>query len=110
MHNPFKKISFPNFVSHADFNLSVRTDTGDKMNDEITEILQEILLDRTVPRNIRSQIELAMSKIKQNTNTSLSEVVYLLDDISNDMNMPEQTRTDIWHVISLVEEAKEKMK
>ena len=77
---------------------------------EITEILEDILSDRTVPRNIRSQIDIAISKVKQNTDTSLSEVVYLLDDISNDMNMPEQTRTDIWHVISLVEEAKEKMK
>ncbi len=78
--------------------------------EEITEILEDILSDRTVPRNIRAQIDTAISKVKQNTDTSLSEVIYLLDDISNDMNMPEQTRTDIWHVISLVEEAKEKMK
>lgn len=60
-----------------------------------------------VPRNIRSQIEIALKKVEENTDTSLSEVIYILDDISNDMNLPEETRTDIWHVISLVEEKKE---
>jgi hypothetical protein len=77
---------------------------------EITEIMEEILDDRAVPRNIRAKVEEALGKAKTNTVTSLSEAVYLLDDISNDVNMPEHTRTDIWHVISLVEEAKEKMK
>ena len=40
----------------------------------------------------------------------MSEAIYLIDDISNDVNMPDHTRTDIWHLISLIEEAKEKMK
>ena len=105
----FKKICLYNKFSHADFNLIVRTDTGDMMDNEILEILNEILQDRAVPRNIRSQIEIAVKKIEENTDTSLSEVIYLLDDISNDMNLPEETRTDIWHVISLVEAAKEQM-
>jgi len=78
--------------------------------EETLEIVEEILDDRAVPRNIRTKVEEAMKKIKVNTVTSLSEAVYLLDDISKDVNMPEHTRTDIWHVISLVEEAKEKMK
>jgi uncharacterized protein (UPF0147 family) len=80
------------------------------MNEETIEILEEIKEDRTVPRNIRTKIEEAIEKVKQNTDTSLSEVIYILDDVTNDMNMPEETRTDIWHVISLVEDAKEKMK
>ncbi|MDD3083801.1 MAG: UPF0147 family protein [Candidatus ainarchaeum sp.] len=79
------------------------------MNETI-EIMNEIINDRAVPRNIRLKIEEAISKIKQNNSTTLSEAIYLLDDISNDVNMPEHTRTDIWHVISLVEDMKEKMK
>ena len=80
------------------------------MNDETLKIMQEILDDRAVPRNIRAKIEEAIGKVRLNNSTSMSEAIYLLDDISNDVNMPDHTRTDIWHLISLIEEAKEKMK
>jgi len=78
--------------------------------DEISPILEDILSDRAVPRNIRAKVEEALHKVKQNNVTSLSEAIYFLDDISNDVNMPDHTRTDIWHAISLIEEMKEKMK
>ncbi len=80
------------------------------MNDEIVEMMQEIISDRAVPRNIRAKVEEAVSKVKQNDITGLSEAIYLLDDISNDVNMPDHTRTDIWHLISLIEAQKEKVK
>ena len=80
------------------------------MNDETLQIIGEILSDRAVPRNIRAKVEAAVVKVKLNNATSMSEAIYLLDDISNDVNMPDHTRTDIWHLISLIEEAKEKMK
>lgn len=72
--------------------------------------MNEIVADRAVPRNIRAKIEEAVFKVKQANVTSLSEAIYLLDDISNDVNMPDHTRTDIWHLISLIEANKEKMK
>ena len=80
------------------------------MNDEIKEILNDILDDRGVPKNIRAKVEEALGKVEQNNATSLSEAVYLLDDISNDINIPEHTRTDVWQAISLIEEIKEQMK
>lgn len=80
------------------------------MGSEIQQIMEEILSDRAVPRNIRGKIEEALAKVKANNVTSLSEAIYFLDDISNDVNMPEHTRTDIWHLISLIEAEKEKMK
>ncbi len=80
------------------------------MSAEMIQIMEEILSDRAVPRNIRAKVEEAVFKVKLNTATSMSEAIYLLDDISNDVNMPDHTRTDIWHLISLIEEAKEKMK
>ncbi len=80
------------------------------MNEDIIELLESILDDRVVPRNIRAQVEQALFKVKQNNVTTLSEAVYLLDDISSDVNMPDHTRTDIWQAISMVEAAKEKIK
>ena len=78
--------------------------------EDIIEIMESILDDRVVPRNIRAKVEEAIAKVKANNVTTLSEAVYLLDDISNDVNMPEHTRTDIWQVISMIEEEKEKKK
>ncbi|OQA31851.1 MAG: hypothetical protein BWY55_00220 [archaeon ADurb.Bin336] len=80
------------------------------MVSEMVQIMEDILSDQAVPRNIRAKIEETIVKVKENTATSLSEAIYLLDDISNDVNMPDHTRTDIWHLISLIEEAKEKKK
>jgi len=80
------------------------------MSAEMIQMMEEILSDRAVPRNIRAKVEEAIFKVKQNNATSMSEAIYLLDDIANDVNMPDHTRTDIWHLISLIEEAKEKMK
>ena len=77
---------------------------------EIESILEEILSDRAVPRNIRAKVEEALGKVKLNNSTSMSEAIYLMDDISNDVNMPDHTRTDIWHIISMIEAEKEKMK
>ena len=78
--------------------------------DDIIEIMESILDDRVVPRNIRAKVDEAIMKVKQHNVTTLSEAIYLLDDISNDVNMPEHTRTDIWQVISMIEEEKEKIK
>jgi len=78
--------------------------------DDIIEIMESILDDRMVPRNIRSKVDEAISKVKTNNVTTLSEAIYILDDISNDVNMPEHTRTDIWQIISMIEEEKEKIK
>ncbi len=77
---------------------------------EIVELLEIITNDRGVPRNIREKVTLAIAKVKLFNVTSLSEAIYLLDDISNDINMPEHARTDIWEAISLIEADKEKMK
>ena len=80
------------------------------MGDEILDLMNDIVLDRAVPRNIRAKVEEAISKVKLANITSLSESIYLLDDVSNDVNIPDHTRTDIWRLISLIESEKEKMK
>ena len=80
---------------------------------ETAELMQEIIDDRSVPRNIRNAIEEARNKIsdlKNATSLNFSEAIYLLDDVSNDINMPAHTRTEIWNTISMLESIKEKVK
>ncbi|MEM4662788.1 MAG: UPF0147 family protein [Candidatus Diapherotrites archaeon] len=76
------------------------------------QTMKEIVEDRAVPRNIRATVENAMKKVsgKKPSTVDCSMAIYLLDDISNDINMPLHTRTAIWTAISKLEGVKEKIK
>jgi hypothetical protein len=79
---------------------------------DAVDLMQEVIDDRSVPRNIRNTVEEAKEKISQKKASAMdfSAAIYMLDDISNDINMPYHTRTDIWEIISKLEAVKEKMK
>jgi len=79
---------------------------------ELAELMAEVVEDRGVPRNIRTVIDEAMQKIegKDANAMGFSSAIYQLGDISNDINMPHHTRTDIWEIISKLEAIKEQMK
>ena len=81
--------------------------------DYTIELMESIMEDTSVPRNIRKTIEEAKQKITGNPESmdvSLTNAIYLMDDISNDINMPAHTRTEIWSVISELEAIREKSK
>ncbi|MAG17966.1 MAG: hypothetical protein CL944_00660 [Candidatus Diapherotrites archaeon] len=75
--------------------------------------MESIMEDNSVPRNIRKTIDDAKQKItsKEDTlNVNISNAIYLMEDISNDINMPSHTRTEIWTIISELEAIREKYK
>ena len=78
----------------------------------VAELMQDVIDDRGVPRNIRTIVEQAMEKVtkKNSEPMAFSSAIYLLDDVSDDINMPYHTRTDLWEIISKLEALKEKMK
>lgn len=79
---------------------------------ELVGLMQDVLSDHSVPRNVRNAIEEAMQKVsgKKVKIEGLSTAVYMMDDISKDLNLPSHTRTDIWEIISRMESIKEKIK
>ena len=79
---------------------------------DVSDLMQDVVDDRAVPRNIRSIIEQAVEKVSKKKPEAMdfSSAIYLLDDISNDINMPYHTRTDIWEIISKLEAIKENIK
>lgn len=83
-----------------------------KMVSNVLELLEAVISDRGVPRNIRGQVEEAKKKIEVNSDDPVNygSAIYFLDDISNDINMPSHTRTEIWTLISQLEAIKEKLK
>jgi uncharacterized protein (UPF0147 family) len=78
----------------------------------VLEILDRIINDRTVPKNIREAVEKAKNALngKEDEELRINTAIVTLDEISNDPNMPLYTRTQIWNAVSLLEQIKAKEK
>jgi len=73
-------------------------------------VLNEVSNDNTTPRNIRRAAKSAMDML-QVADLSLgvraANAISILDDISQDPNMPQYTRTRIWQSVSFLEAIKD---
>ena len=72
----------------------------------INKLLDEINEDRSVPKNIRKSVMEAKEHLNNEKNdmkVRVSTAVSILDEISNDTNIPTYTRTQIWNVVSMLE-------
>jgi len=81
--------------------------------DTINRLMDEINSDRTVPKNIRNLVEESKKRLNdksQEASVRISSAVLLLDEVSNDQNIPTYTRTQIWNIVSLLEVMNEKLK
>lgn len=80
--------------------------------DTINKLLDEINEDRTVPRNIRNLVQEAKNNLngKQELAVRINSAISILDEVSNDSNIPTYTRTQIWNIVSMLEIMNEKAK
>lgn len=71
----------------------------------VNDILQHIMEDTSVPRNIRRAAEESKDILARDEETTISAstVISILDEISNDPNIPIHARTLIWNVLSELE-------
>lgn len=71
-------------------------------------LLEQIINDRTVPKNIRKAAEDSKASLNstQLDEVKISTAIHTLDEIINDPNMPLYTRTQIWNVVSMLEQAR----
>jgi len=78
--------------------------------DRCNQILQHIMEDTSVPRNIRRAAENSkdiLSNEDEEPTIKASTVISILDEISNDPNIPIHARTLIWNVLSELESVRE---
>ncbi len=77
---------------------------------EIHELMETILADSTVPKNIRKAISDAKLRIEadEEITVKVSAAVYIIESISDDINMPPHARTQIWGLMSALESVKKK--
>jgi len=78
---------------------------------DVVVILERIVNDRTVPRNIRRAAEESKDALNGNDppEVKISTSIHILDEIINDPNMPLYTRTQIWSAVSLLEEKRREL-
>ena len=73
-------------------------------------VLNEVSQDTTTPRNIRRAAKTAMDSL-QSGDLSLgvraANAISILDEISQDPNMPPYTRVKLWNAVSLLEAIKD---
>ena len=74
------------------------------------QILLHIMEDTSVPRNIRRAAEKSkdiLANEEEEDTIKASTVISILDEISNDPNIPIHARTLIWNVLSELESVRE---
>lgn len=76
-----------------------------KEQDRINDLLEDILNDRGVPRNIKSCVEesIEIMKGREPEDQKIATIISILDEASNDPNLSSHARTKIWNMVSVLE-------
>ena len=73
---------------------------------QVAEIMTRVAGDTSVPRNIRRAAGEAREHLIKGGDEPIvnaASAISILDDISNDPNMPVHARTTIWNALSVLE-------
>lgn len=74
---------------------------------DVVEIINEIVEDPTLPKNIKAKLEEITSELKEAQSKDLKlradKCIHQLDDISSDVNLQPFVRTQIWSIVSMLE-------
>lgn len=78
--------------------------------EEVGNLLNGLLGDRSVPRNIKRVAQKGIDELQKEDETPgvlASNVMYMVDDLSLDPNIPFHSRTTIYRIISILEKIKD---
>ena len=76
----------------------------------VENLLNGMLQDRSVPRNIKRVAQKGINMLSDSDDTAgilASNVMYLVDDLSQDPNIPFAARTTLYRIISILETIKD---
>ncbi|HID90666.1 TPA: hypothetical protein EYP44_01745 [Candidatus Bathyarchaeota archaeon] len=68
-------------------------------------LLEVVSNDFMTPRNIRLAAKEAIKALKSSTTYAVraADAISILDEISQDPNMPQHTRVRVWNIVSVLE-------
>ena len=75
----------------------------------IIEMIDNLVSDNTVPKNIRKILTDSKDRLNgpEDIDVKISAAIYLIESISDDINMPSHARTQIWAIMSALEGIKQ---
>ena len=72
---------------------------------QVIKLMDMLAEDASVPKNIRKAVSEARVKLlaKDEPVVRASSAIYILNEVSEDINMPMHARTQIWTIVSALE-------
>lgn len=74
----------------------------------IANALKQVVEDRSVPSNIKEDCRECIEILDdedEELSVKVNSCTSILDEVSNDANIPMYTRTQIWNIVSMLESA-----
>ena len=93
--------------------LITTNDTKEKIESKIKDVedlLEGMLNDRSVPRNIKRSVQEGLIILKKAENTPgviASNIIYLISGLSSDPNIPFHSRSTLYQILSILETIKD---
>lgn len=77
---------------------------------EVSGMLDNLVNDTSIPKNIRRALSEAKARLDSGDEKSvkISAAIYVIESITEDINMPPHARTQIWAVMSALEALNER--
>lgn len=72
----------------------------------IADVLRQVAEDKSVPNNIKEDCRECIETLKnedEELSVRVNSCTSILDEVSNDANIPMYTRTQIWNIVSMLE-------
>ncbi|MFW9946288.1 MAG: UPF0147 family protein [Candidatus Odinarchaeota archaeon] len=82
----------------------------EKAFNNVTHLLQGMINDRAVPRNIKRIAQRGVNELQREDDSAAvlaSNVMYMMDDLTLDPNLPFHSRTTIYRILSILEKIKD---
>lgn len=79
---------------------------NENIKEEVFDMISKIEEDTGVPKNIKIKIQniaLDLKEENQEVDVKINRALQELDEISEDNNIPDYIRTQIWSIVSLLE-------
>lgn len=81
-----------------------------KAFENVEQLLNDMINDRSVPRNIKRVAQRSINQLHREDETPgvlASNVMYMVDDLAQDANIPFHARTTVYRIISILEKVKD---
>jgi len=88
----------------------MNTEEVEKRISQAIELMDMLLQDMGVPRNIKRAVEDGKRRLQEKGDPVVraGSAVYCLTEVSEDINMPPHGRTLLWNVLTILESLREK--